>query len=65
MVIRPCGYALWQAVQDFFNARLKKIGVLMGGLSAERDISLQSGENVLKALLEGEPFAEGSVSRAP
>jgi D-alanine-D-alanine ligase len=32
--------------------RLKKIGVLMGGLSAERDISLQSGENVLKALLE-------------
>jgi len=29
---------------------MKKIGVLMGGLSAERDISLQSGENVFRAL---------------
>ncbi len=28
----------------------KKIGVLMGGLSAERDVSLKSGEAVLKAL---------------
>jgi len=30
----------------------KKIGILMGGLSAERDISLQSGENVYRALTE-------------
>jgi D-alanine-D-alanine ligase len=30
--------------------RLKKIGVLMGGLSAERDVSLQSGEAVYQAL---------------
>lgn len=29
---------------------LKKIGVLMGGLSAERSISIQSGENVCQAL---------------
>jgi D-alanine-D-alanine ligase len=29
----------------------KKIGVLMGGLSAEREISLQSGENVYRALI--------------
>jgi D-alanine-D-alanine ligase len=29
----------------------KKIGVLMGGLSAEREVSLQSGENVYRALL--------------
>ncbi len=27
-----------------------KIGVLLGGLSSERDVSIQSGENVLKAL---------------
>jgi D-alanine-D-alanine ligase len=30
--------------------RAKKIGVLMGGLSAEREVSLQSGAAVLKAL---------------
>jgi len=30
----------------------KKIGVLMGGLSAEREISLQSGENVYRALMD-------------
>jgi len=30
----------------------KKIGVLMGGLSAEREVSLKSGAAVLKALLE-------------
>jgi D-alanine-D-alanine ligase len=30
--------------------RFKKIGVLMGGLSAERDVSLQSGEAVYEAL---------------
>jgi D-alanine-D-alanine ligase len=29
---------------------MKKIGILMGGLSAERDISLQSGEHVYQAL---------------
>lgn len=32
--------------------RMKKIGVLMGGLSAERDISLQSGEAVYEALVQ-------------
>ncbi len=26
-VIRPLGYALWQAIMDYFNERLKKIGV--------------------------------------
>lgn len=31
--------------------RHKKIGVLMGGLSAERDVSLKSGAAVLKALI--------------
>ncbi len=30
----------------------KKIGVLMGGLSAEREVSLASGSAVVKALLE-------------
>ena len=29
----------------------KKIGILMGGLSAERDVSLRSGHNVYEALL--------------
>ncbi|HTP64163.1 MAG TPA: D-alanine--D-alanine ligase [Geobacteraceae bacterium] len=32
--------------------KTKKIGVLMGGLSAEREVSLASGAAVLKALLE-------------
>ena len=31
--------------------RMKKIGVLMGGLSAEREISLQSGEHVYQTLV--------------
>lgn len=26
-VIRPLGYALWQGIQDYFNARLKRLGV--------------------------------------
>jgi D-alanine-D-alanine ligase len=30
----------------------KKIGVLMGGLSAEREVSLQTGENVYRALVD-------------
>src|SRR6185369_16076321 len=30
----------------------RKIGVLMGGLSAERDVSLRSGEAILAALIE-------------
>jgi D-alanine-D-alanine ligase len=30
----------------------KKIGVLMGGLSAEREVSLKSGGAILKALRE-------------
>ncbi len=33
------------------SLKRKKIGVLMGGLSAEREISLKSGEAALKALL--------------
>lgn len=32
--------------------KTRKIGVLLGGLSAERDISLRSGEAILGALLE-------------
>jgi D-alanine-D-alanine ligase len=32
--------------------RCKKIGVLMGGLSAEREVSLQSGEHVYQTLIE-------------
>jgi D-alanine-D-alanine ligase len=31
--------------------KAKKIGVLMGGLSGERDVSLRSGQNCLRALL--------------
>ena len=27
MVIRPNGYAIWQAIQDYFNERLKKLNV--------------------------------------
>ena len=30
----------------------RKIGVLMGGLSAERDISIRSGESILAALTD-------------
>ncbi len=37
----------------------KKIAVLMGGLSAERDVSLKTGNAVLKALLENGCDAEG------
>jgi D-alanine-D-alanine ligase len=36
----------------------KKIAVLMGGLSAERDVSLKTGKAVLKALLENGYDAE-------
>ncbi len=32
--------------------RMKKIGILMGGLSAEREISLQSGEYVYETLVK-------------
>ena len=34
------------------RTELGKVGVLFGGRSAERDISLMSGEGVLKSLLE-------------
>lgn len=34
------------------SSRCKKIGVLMGGVSEERDISLMTGNDVLSALLE-------------
>jgi prolyl-tRNA synthetase len=27
MIIRPYGYAIWQKIMDYFNSRLKKIGV--------------------------------------
>lgn len=30
----------------------KKIGVLMGGLSSEREVSLATGNAILKALME-------------
>ena len=33
-----------------FNASTSKVAVLMGGRSAEREISLMSGQGVLKAL---------------
>jgi D-alanine-D-alanine ligase len=36
---------------DASQLRTKKIGVLMGGLSGEREISLRSGSNCLRALL--------------
>jgi D-alanine-D-alanine ligase len=36
---------------DVQTLKTKTIGVLMGGLSGERDISLRSGENCLRALL--------------
>ena len=36
---------------DLQELRNKKIGVLMGGLSGERDVSLRSGANCLAALL--------------
>lgn len=36
---------------DLQDLRSKKIGVLMGGLSGERDVSLRSGANCLRALL--------------
>ncbi|MFH1591350.1 MAG: proline--tRNA ligase [archaeon] len=28
MIIRPRGYAIWQTIQDYFNVRLKKLGVM-------------------------------------
>ncbi len=33
------------------NVRTQRIGVLMGGMSAERDVSLQTGSAILRALL--------------
>ena len=33
-----------------FNIQTAKVAVLMGGLSAERDVSIMSGSGVLKAL---------------
>jgi D-alanine-D-alanine ligase len=36
---------------DLQELKTKKIGVLMGGLSGERDVSLRSGANCLRALL--------------
>jgi D-alanine-D-alanine ligase len=36
---------------DHQELKTKKIGVLMGGLSGERDVSLRSGANCLRALL--------------
>ena len=36
---------------DLQQLKTKKIGVLMGGLSGEREVSLRSGANCLRALL--------------
>ena len=33
-----------------FNIKSAKVAVLMGGMSAERDVSIMSGTGVLKAL---------------
>lgn len=30
MIIRPRGYAMWEKIQDFFNARIRKRGVMNG-----------------------------------
>ena len=27
MIVRPRGYAIWQAIQDHFNKRLRELGV--------------------------------------
>jgi len=35
---------------------MKTIGVIMGGISAERDVSLKTGRNVYKALLNSEKY---------
>lgn len=37
---------------DLQTLKTKTVGVLMGGLSGEREVSLRSGENCLRALLE-------------
>ena len=42
---------LKQKVQSIDPARFGRVAVLCGGNSAERDISLDSGKNILKALL--------------
>ncbi len=38
------------SLKKSFN--MKKIGVLMGGMSAERDISLKTGSSILDALIK-------------
>ena len=37
-----------------------KVAVLMGGLSAERDISLMSGQGVLAATVPATPVSKGA-----
>src|SRR3982751_5946968 len=42
----------WHARRRAASMKSKKIGVLMGGLSAEREVSLKTGEAVWAALTE-------------
>ena len=46
----------------------KKIGVMMGGLSREREISLKTGKAILRALTEkgynASPVDVGQIGRA-
>jgi len=39
-------------IDESFKKQLGRVGVLFGGLSAEREISLQSGRAVVAALVE-------------
>ena len=34
------------------NLKNKSIGVILGGFSKERDVSLRSGQNIYQALIE-------------
>ena len=48
-----------QQLADLKPESLGKVGVLLGGLSAEREISIQSGTGVLQALLDSGVNARG------
>jgi D-alanine-D-alanine ligase len=45
-------HAVKLPISEEFKQRLGRVGVLYGGLSAEREISLQSGTAVIEALVE-------------
>lgn len=60
----PGGPASWPAVAGAFTTMFMnpaRIGVLMGGTSAEREVSLKSGEAVLRALEDAGRDAVGIV----